>query len=314
MSEDKSRISIVVPVFNEEAVIELTLSRLLALSDRLAEYLITELIFVDDGSSDATLTILRDYSLRYSVVRVLSFSRNFGHQAAVTAGIEYATGDYVALIDADLQDPPELIEEMYHMIIQGYDVVYGQRISREGESLFKKITASLFYRSLNYLCDIEIPVDTGDFRLMTRKAVDAFSQLRESHRFIRGMVPWVGFKSVALPYRREERAAGYSKYPLSQMFKFAGNAVLSFSTKPMSLVIRLGGLILFLSLLFSIYVICLRLFTSTVVPGFTVMITMMVMMSGVQILIMGIVGAYVGKIFEEVKRRPLYIVDEKLNF
>lgn len=311
--EARELISIVVPVYNEAEVLEQLFSRLYLLSSELEHELQCEMIFVDDGSSDGSLKILRRHACENDSVRVVSLSRNFGHQAAVTAGVDHSSGDYVALIDADLQDPPELIAEMLQLAKKGNDIVYGQRLSREGDTIFKRSTASVFYRAMNYLCDIDIPVDTGDFRLMTRRAVDAFSQLRESHRFVRGMVPWIGFQAAALPYHRQQRAAGNSKYPVSKMLQLASEAMLSFSTKPMSLVIRLGVSILILGVAFAIYILFLRLFSDTVVPGFTVIILLMTLLSGAQILIMGMIGAYIGRIFEQVKDRPLYIERERIN-
>ena len=238
-------LSIVIPVFNEEESISETAQRLLTLSGRLSSEIVVELIFVDDGSKDRSLTLLRDVSERSTNVKVISFSRNFGHQIAVTAGIDFAKGDYVAVIDADLQDPPELIEDMYKLALTGFDVVYGKRRSRAGETAFKKITAAAFYRFLNHMCAIDIPSDTGDFRLMSRKVVDAFNQLRERHRFIRGMVPWLGYKTAPLLYDRAERFAGETKYPLKKMLAFATNAIISFSSKPLTMAINLGFMTIF---------------------------------------------------------------------
>jgi len=193
---------------------------------------------VDDGSVDSTLQILRDAANDDRSYKIISFSRNFGHQIAVTAGIDFCVSDYVAIIDADLQDPPELIIQMYEVAKKGYDVVYGKRKKRAGETIFKKFTAALFYRILSYFCEINIPVDTGDFRLMSRRSVDEFKKLKEKHRFVRGMVPWVGFKSFAFEYDRAERFAGETKYPLTKMIAFAANAIFSFSKN--HLLLRLG--------------------------------------------------------------------------
>ena len=240
MHRNKPLLSVVVPTFNEEESIAETVRRLLSLKDKLSPELEVELLFVDDGSKDRSLLLLRDIAERVSSVKVISFSRNFGHQIAITAGIDLAVGDYVAVIDADLQDPPELIADMYRVATTGFDVVYGKRRSRAGESVFKKVTAAAFYRLLNYMCEIDIPSDTGDFRLMSRRVVDAFKQLRERHRFVRGMVPWLGFRAAPLPYDRMERYAGHTKYPLGKMLAFAANAILSFSKKPLALATRLG--------------------------------------------------------------------------
>lgn len=241
-------LSIVVPVYNEEESITETVKRLQKLQDDLAQEINVELIFVDDGCKDKTLVHLRNFAEQNQNVKVISLSRNFGHQIAITAGIDLAAGDYVAVIDGDLQDPPELIADMYRKALTGFDVVYGKRRTRAGETIFKKATAAGFYRLLNYMCEIDIPTDTGDFRLMSRKVVEAFKQMRERHRFVRGMVPWLGFKSVPLEYDRAERFAGETKYPLSKMLAFATNAILSFSSKPLTMAIRLGFLTIFAGL------------------------------------------------------------------
>jgi len=306
-------LSIVIPVFNEEESISETVQRLLALRERLSSELDMEFLFVDDGSVDKSLTYLRRISKLNSSVKVISFSRNFGHQIAITAGIDVAAGDYVAVIDADLQDPPELIVDMYRKAQTGFDVVYGKRRSRSGETLFKKATASVFYRLLNYMCETDIPPDTGDFRLMSRKVVDAFKQMRERHRFVRGLVPWLGFKSVPLEYDRVERFAGETKYPLSKMLSFAINAILSFSSKPLTMATHLGFMTIFAGFAGGAYMLYCKLFTNIYVPGVTVLFLTIVFFSGVQILLIGLTGGYIARIFEEIKERPLYIVDETIN-
>lgn len=306
-------LSVVVPVFNEEESISETVKRLLGLRDDLVKEIDVELIFVDDGSFDRSLPILRSLAENIDSVKVISFSRNFGHQIAVTAGIDLASGDYVAVIDADLQDPPELIADMYRMALTGFDVVYGKRRSRARETVFKKVTASCFYRLLNYMCEIDIPTDTGDFRLMSRKVVNEFKNLRESHRFIRGMVPWLGYKSAPLEYDRAERFAGETKYPLRKMFAFAATAILSFSSKPLTIAVRLGFLTILAGCGGGVYMLFLKLFTEIPVPGLTAILLSIVIFSGVQILLIGLVGEYIARIFEEVKRRPLYIVNETIN-
>lgn len=313
MLPEKDLLSIVVPVFNEEESISETVKRLQKLRDHLAEEINIELVFVDDGCIDNSLSILLNSANQNSHVKVISLSRNFGHQIAITAGIDAAKGDYVAVIDADLQDPPELIVEMYRKALEGYDVVYGKRSSRAGETRFKKLTAAGFYRFLNYMCEINIPIDTGDFRLMSRKVVDAFMEMRERHRFVRGMVPWLGYKSIALEYDRAERYAGKTKYPLKSMLSFAANAIFSFSTKPLTLAIRFGLLTIFLGALGGIYMLYLKLFTNIPVPGLTAVLLAIMLFSGVQILLVGVVGEYIARIFEEIKGRPLYIVTETVN-
>lgn len=306
-------LSIVIPVFNEEDSITETLQRLHALQEAHAAVHEIELVFVDDGCQDRTLELLRAFAVDRPLIKVMSLSRNFGHQIAITAGIDVARGDYVAVIDADLQDPPELIIDMYHKALDGFDVVYGKRRTRAGETLFKRASAALFYRLLNTMCEVEIPADTGDFRLMSRRVVNAFKQLRERHRFVRGMVPWVGFKSVALEYDRAERFAGETKYPLRKMMAFAIDAIFSFSSRPLTLAIRLGFLTIAAGLSGGAYMLYLKLFTTIPVPGLTAILLSIVIFSGVQILLIGVVGEYIARIFEESKGRPLYLVAETIN-
>lgn len=309
----KKLLSIVVPVFNEEESITETVKQLLDLRDYLAQEIDVELVFVDDGSKDRSLSLLRSITEYNACVKVITFSRNFGHQIAITAGIDLAAGDFVAVIDADLQDPPELIADMYRMALTGFDVVYGKRRSRANETVFKKATAASFYRLLNYMCEIDIPTDTGDFRLMSRKVVESFKQLRERHRFVRGMVPWLGYKSVPLEYDRAERFAGETKYPFRKMLAFATTAILSFSSKPLTIAIRLGFLTILAGLAGGGYMLYLKLFTNIPVPGLTAILLSIALFSGVQILLIGIVGEYIARIFEEVKGRPLYLVAETIN-
>lgn len=313
MLREKNLLSIIVPVFNEEESITETVRRLLALRDKLSQEVDVELVFVDDGSKDRSLSLLRSIAEQTVCVKIISFSRNFGHQIAITAGIDLAAGDYVAVIDADLQDPPELIADMYRMALTGFDVIYGKRRSRAGETVFKKATAAAFYRLLNYMCEIDIPSDTGDFRLMSRKVVEAFKQLRERHRFVRGMVPWLGYKAAPLEYDRAERFAGETKYPFRKMLAFATNAILSFSSKPLTLAIRLGFLTIFTGISGGIYMLYLKLFMNTPIPGLTAVLLSIVVFSGVQILLIGVVGEYIARIFEEIKGRPLYLVAETIN-
>jgi glycosyltransferase involved in cell wall biosynthesis len=313
MSQAKPLLSIVVPVCNEEESISETVYRLLSLREKLSPELNTELLLVDDGSQDQTLSLIRTLAQQNDSIKVISFSRNFGHQIAITAGIDLAEGGYVAVIDADLQDPPELIEGMYRLAQTGFDVVYGKRRSRAGESTFKKLTAAAFYRLLKYMCDVDIPSDTGDFRLMSRRVVNALKQLREHHRFVRGMVPWLGFRSAPLMYDRVERFAGHTKYPLGKMLSFATNAILSFSRKPLTLATRLGMATVLAGALGGTYMLYLKLFTNIPVPGLTAILLSIVLFSGVQILLIGLIGAYIARIFDETKNRPLYIIAETIN-
>jgi dolichol-phosphate mannosyltransferase len=273
-----------------------------------------EFIFIDDGSKDRTFEILKELSYEKNYFKVASLSRNFGHQIAITAGIDIASGNYVAIIDGDLQDPPELIADMYYKALTGFDVVYGRRRSRAGETFFKKITALGFYRLLNYMCEMEIPKDTGDFRLMSRNAVNAFKSMRERHRFVRGMVPWLGFRAIAIEYDRDKRFAGTTKYPLRKMIAFASNAIFSFSSKPLTIAIRIGLATILIGFIGGAYILYMKIFTSIPVPGLTAVLLSIVIFSGVQILLIGIVGEYIARIFEEVKNRPLYIFSKTINF
>jgi glycosyltransferase involved in cell wall biosynthesis len=307
-------LSIVIPVYNEAESINETIERLLSLRQALRKEIEVELIFVDDGSVDGSLLLLRESAEKSSCIKVISFSRNFGHQIAITAGIDLAMGDFVAVIDADLQDPPELISDMYRLALEGFDVVYGKRRTRAGETIFKKITAALFYRVLNYMCSIDIPTDTGDFRLMSRKVVDAFKKLRERHRFVRGMVPWLGFRAIPLEYDRAERYAGVTKYPLGKMLAFAINAILSFSSKPLTIAIHLGFIAIFAGMVLGGYMLYLKLFTAIPVPGVTAILLTIIVFGGIQIFLIGLVGEYIARIFEEVKERPLYFISETINF
>lgn len=309
----KRLISVVVPCFNEEEVLGKTLVELERFAAGLHSYEV-EFFFVDDGSRDATLEILSDAADRNRFIRVISFSRNFGHQIAVTAGIDAASGDAVALIDADLQDPPEVLAEMIKHWEDGVDVVYAVRESREGESAFKVATARWFYRLLNRLSETPVPLDTGDFRLMDRRVIDELKKMPERHRFVRGMVAWVGYRQMALPYHRKTRAAGTSKYPLRKMLRFATDGILSFSSKPLQISTSMGLLAAGLAMIGIIYAIVLRVMTNTWVEGWTALMIAVLFLGGVQLISLGIIGEYVGRIYEEAKRRPLYIVRQRIGF
>lgn len=307
MMANKETLDIVIPVYNEEACLGILMERLLALRQK-AEHLEISYILVNDGSKDRSAAMLFDYAQKHKFVKVISFSRNFGHQIAITAGIDHSNADYTAVIDADLQDPPELIPDMLKKAKEGYDVVYGQRIARKGESFFKKITARFFYRLINRICDINIPPDTGDFRLIGRPVREALKKMREKHRFVRGMVPWLGFRSAPLQYNREKRYGGSTKYPLGKMIKFALDSIFSFSNAPLKLANYVGGLIVFLSLVAGAVILYLRLLTGTLSVLLAVMF-----IGGIQIMMIGLIGEYIGRIFEESKNRPLYVVWETRN-
>lgn len=306
-------LTVVVPVFNEQSCLAETFRRLDNVRSALAHMAELQFLFVDDGSGDGSLAVLDDLADRYQYVQVIALSRNFGHQTAATAGIDHASGDFVALIDADLQDPPEQLGGMLELALKGFDVVYGVRRQRRGETLFKKASAAIFYRLLNYLCDTTIPRDTGDFRIMSRRVVTMLCAMREKHRFIRGMVPWVGFRSTGFEYDRDPRFAGETKYPLKKMLQFAWNAVLSFSWKPLTIAARLGAMIVAAGLVGAGYMLYLKLFTSIPVPGVTAVLVTIVIFGGFQIVLVSLVGEYVARVFEEVKGRPLYVVAHSKN-
>ncbi len=306
-------LSIVIPCYNEEEVIQETIKRLNAVCETL-DCQDVELIFVDDGSRDRTRAMLRELAIKDKRVRVIGFARNFGHQIAVTAGIDAAHGNAVVLIDADLQDPPEVINDMIEKWREGYDVVYGTRSIRLGESYFKRITARGFYRLLNRLSDVPIPLDTGDFRLMGREVTDTIRAMPERDRFVRGMVIWAGFKQIALPYQRAKRFAGESKYPLRKMLRFATDGILSFSTKPLQISISIGMFAAIAALSGIVYALYLRLFTNIWVEGWTALMIAVLFLGGVQLICVGILGEYVGRIYNETKNRPLYVVQEYVGF
>ena len=307
-------LSVIIPCFNEEQVIEQSHCALTEALDALD--MPCELLYVDDGSTDGTAGILRGFAEQSTRVRMISLSRNFGHQVAMTAGIEHARGDAVVLIDADLQDPPGVIAEMVARWREGYDVVYGRRTERIGETAFKRTTAALFYRLINKLCDTPMPIDAGDFRLMDRRVVDALRRMPEHDRFMRGMVSWLGFRQVAVPYRRDARAAGQTKYPLFKMIGLAFDAVLSFSTLPLRLATWIGLCTATLALIGIAYALFVRLFLteSAWVPGWASLLTALLLLGGVQLMFLGLIGEYIARIYRETKRRPLYLVQERLGF
>lgn len=305
-------VSIVIPCFNESEVIDFTVEELLSVTGDISNYKF-ELIFVNDGSSDDTELKLLAYSKQHENIRTISFSRNFGHQQAVSAGLDVSTGDAVVLIDADLQDPPKVISDMIVKWEEGFDVVYGTRASREGESWFKRVTAKSFYRLLSYLSEVEIPLDTGDFRLMDRQVVDHLIAMPEKSRFIRGMVSWIGFNQTAITYERSARFAGESKYPLTKMIKFGLDGILSFSVKPLKLSIMMGFVCSGISMLMLLYFVYVRIMTDHWVSGWTSLFVAILFMGGVQLISIGIVGEYVARIYKESKNRPLYIIKERRN-
>lgn len=307
------KVSVVIPMYYEEAVVEECYNRVEKVLKNIKNYEY-EIIFVNDGSKDKTLEILEQISKKDSNVKIISFSRNFGHQAAVTAGIKYVTGDAIVIIDADLQDPPELIPEMLKLWEQGNEVIYGKRKTRRGESKFKLLTAKMFYKTLNALSDVEIPRDTGDFRLVDKKVIDVINSMPEHNKFLRGLFSWVGFKQTAFEYERKERFAGKTKYPLKKMLKLAGDGIISFSSKPLKLVGGLGIISIVLSLAILIYSLVSYIFElNNLTAGWTSIMVAITLFSGVQLLSIWIISEYIARIYDETKNRPQYIIDRKIN-
>ncbi len=316
MEQGMPTFSVVAPVFNEEALIEEFCRRCVAALEPLGEPF--ELVLVNDGSRDRSPQLLRALHERDPRIKVLNFSRNFGHQLAITAGADYAQGKAVVVIDSDLQDPPEVIPQLIAKWREGYEVVYAVREEREGETWFKTVTAAFFYRLIAKITSVELPVDAGDFRLMDRKVVDALSRIREHHRFMRGLSVWVGFKSTGMPYKRLARKAGATKYPLRKMLKFALDGITSFSYLPLQLATYLGFITAGLSLLFILVIFALRLGGQTAQDaafyGQASTLAAVLFIGAVQMISLGIIGEYVGRIYDEVKGRPLYIVAEALGY
>ena len=302
-------LSIVVPVLNESKVVSLMLERL---RDTLRE-VTWEVIFVDDGSTDATPNILAREALQDNRVKLLRFSRNFGHQAAVTAGLDFANGDAVVVMDADLQDPPELLLRMLALFQQGYDVVSPQRNAREGETLFKRWTAKVFYQVMSRMADQPLTPQVGDFRLFSRRAVLAIRSLREQHRYMRGMVAWLGLREAVVPFDRQPRTASVTNYPFLKMLRFAWTAVTSFSAFPLRISIAAGCALSGAGFLYLLRVLYLALWTNTLVPGWASVVALQCVFSGMILLALGAIGDYVGRNYEEAKQRPLYVVTEVRN-
>lgn len=311
MHKPAPTVSVVVPCFNENDAIAECHQRLSQVLKTFTSWY--EIVYVDDGSRDATLAKLQAIYASDPNVTVIELSRNFGHQTAVTAGLEIAAGQVVVIIDADLQDPPELITKMLDVWEQGYEVVYGVREMRQGETRFKRWTAKLFYRLINRLSDVDIPADTGDFRLLDRKAVDAIKNMPERHRLLRGMCSWIGFRQYGLKYVRAARIAGKTKYPFRKMINLALDGIASFSTLPLRLVSALGFLSAMLSCIGIVYALIVRLFTHRWVAGWAISFVGMLFLGGVQMISIGVVGEYVGRIYAETKQRPLYLARSVLQ-
>src|SRR6478735_2385757 len=305
------RLSLVLPVFNEEETLPELQRRLDAFLGDIG--VAWEVVFVDDGSKDRSLELLRAMATREQRYRVLSFGRNFGHQIAISAGLDVAEGDAVVVMDADLQDPPEVVRDMLAKFEEGYDVVYGIRTKRHGETIFKRFTAAAYYRLLRALLGFEVPLDAGDFRLMSRPMVLTLRSLRERHRFVRGMVAWIGFRQTKVFYERPARFAGETKYPLRKMIRFAVDGITSFSIIPVRLATYLGAFTGILAVLIGIWAMVQKLRGAPTVEGWTTIMMLIALSSSAQLLVMGVLGEYVGRIYDEVKRRPLYTVAEHIN-
>jgi dolichol-phosphate mannosyltransferase len=304
-------VSLVVPVYNESEVISVFYARARAALETLPG-LDYELIFIDDGSRDDSFAQLKAFAAANPRVRVLKFSRNFGHQIAISAGIDHARGDCVAVIDADLQDPPEVIALMVEQWRQGFDVVYGVRSDRAGETRLKLWTASMFYKMLGRLTNIHIPANVGDFRLMSRRVIDQVKQLREKDRFVRGLVSWVGFPQTGVQYHRDARYAGETKYPFRKMLKFSFDGITSFSTVPLKVATWMGTVAAALAVLYLLSVFVQWMLGYTIQGWATIMVALL-FMGSVQLLCLGIIGEYLGRVFNEVKPRPMYVIEEELS-
>jgi polyisoprenyl-phosphate glycosyltransferase len=304
--------SAIIPVYNEAEVVPALYWRLTRIMEGLGE--LYEIIFVDDGSRDDSPALLRELWEKDTRVKFLSLSRNFGHQIAITAGLDHSSGQAVIVMDADLQDPPELIPQLIEQWRKGFDLVFAVRQQRRGDGLFKRATAALFYRIFRYLSATDIPMDAGDFRLMSRRAVEALKVIRERNRFIRGLAGWIGFPQTSVPFVRDVRQAGETKYSLKTMVRFAFNGIISFSLVPLQLAGYFGFVVSATSFVYLAYAVWLKLFTDRVVLGWTSVMVAMLFLGGVQLISLGIIGEYLGRIYEEVKQRPLYIIGEAKGF
>lgn len=306
--------SIVIPIYNEETNLNELAGRLLnTIQSKLNDWQI-EILLVNDGSYDSSFSIMKKLAEKNSIFKLVNLSRNFGHQIAISAGMDLAAGDVCIVMDGDLQDPPETIPELIKKWKEGFEIVYAVRNKRDGENWFKLVTAKAFYRILKRITSVEIPVDTGDFRLIDKRVLDVLKDMPEKHRFIRGMVAWSGFKSCPVYYHREKRFAGTTKFTIGKMVQFSLNGITSFSTYPLKLASTFGLLVSLVGFLYLIYVIYLALFTNNTVEGWASMMVVVLFLGGVQLLSLGVIGEYVGRINEEVKKRPNYIISEKVNF
>jgi polyisoprenyl-phosphate glycosyltransferase len=307
-----ARYSLVIPIYNEEETLQALLN---ALNNIITQFDgQTEVLFVNDGSKDLSLQILYKANQLYPHFKIINLSRNFGHQIAVTAGLDYAEGEAVVIMDADLQDPPEVILELIKKWQEGYEIVYAVRSKREGDSLFKKITANVFYRLLKKLSNVDTPLDVGDFRLVDKKVIKAFRQFKEHNRYVRGMFSWMGFKQIGVVYDRKARFAGETKYPLKKMIKFAWDGLLGFSDAPLKLALKLGFWLSFISALVGIYAILAKLMGKWyVADGWTSLMVVISLIGGIQLIVLGLMGLYISRIHDEVRNRPQYLVTNTIG-
>jgi len=309
MQKNNPFLSIIAPCYNEEAVIDIFLEKIFEVLDQLGRSF--EIIFVNDGSHDSTLELLKERSKEYAGVRVINLSRNFGKEAALTAGIDAALGEVIVPIDVDLQDPPELILEFVQKYEEGYDVVVGKRADRTTDSPAKRISAELFYKMHNKISDIEIPHNVGDYRLMSRRVVEELKKLPETQRFMKGIFAWLGFKTAVVEYKREERAAGDTSFNGWKLWNFALDGITSFSTAPLRIWLYLGIVLAFIAFLFGLWIILKTLIFGADTPGYASMITVVLFLGGIQLMGIGILGEYIGRIYLESKNRPIYIVEDE---
>ena len=308
------KLSVVIPIYNEEALLQDVFKRFDNLANLLNEKFgiknnQLEFLYVNDGSKDSSLAQLIDHSNTSEFTKCINLARNFGHQLAITSGINKASGDAVVVIDGDLQDPPEFIVDLYQRHLEGIDVVYAVRKKRLGETWFKLYTARWFYKLISSLSQIPIIQNVGDFRLMSRRVVDVFNQMPEEHRFIRGMIPWVGFKQEGLKYERDKRYRGVTKFSLKKMIDFSIDGITSFSSIPLRLVGLVGIIISFMGIIYSLYAIYQRFWLNTTVPGWTSLVVLFLIIGGVQLICLGVIGEYIARIHDQVKQRPLYVIE-----
>lgn len=308
------KITLIIPMYFEEKIVNECYNRIKSVLNKIEKYE-NEIIFINDGSRDKTLELLEEIAKKDEKVKIISFSRNFGHQAAVTAGLKEATGDAIIIMDADMQDPPELIPQMIALWEEGNDVIYGKRKKRKGESAFKILSAKMFYKTLNALSDTEIPKDTGDFRLVDKKIVDVINQMPEHNKFLRGLFSWIGYKQVPFEYERQERIAGKTKYPLKKMMHLASDGIISFSTKPLKILGVIGFISVMISIIILIYALISFAFKlNNLSAGWTSIMVTITFFAGVQLVSLWVISEYIGRIYDETKQRPQYIIDKKINF